>query len=82
MREVLLLPGGGVEGLESDEEAIMRELQEELGATVKHILPIGVVVQYRTHLGRRYIVRGYTAELDSANGPKNPQNAGDANFVE
>ena len=32
-----LLPGGGIDENESDDDAIVRELQEELGATVREI---------------------------------------------
>jgi 8-oxo-dGTP pyrophosphatase MutT (NUDIX family) len=76
-----LLPGGGIDAAESDLEAISRELQEELGATVTNIHKIGEVIQYRNLLGKRYIVKGYTAKLESIDGPTNPQDIGESQFA-
>lgn len=76
-----LLPGGGVDPGETDNEAITRELQEELGVTVRDIHEVGTVVQYRNLLGKKYIIHGYTAALDSANGIINPQDDGEAQFI-
>jgi 8-oxo-dGTP diphosphatase len=76
-----LLPGGGIEPNESDQEAIARELQEELGATVKDTQYIGTVVQYRSLLGRKYVINGYTASLDTIGGLTNPQNEREAQFT-
>ena len=63
-----LLPGGGIDPGESDHDAITRELQEELGVTVKHIQEIGTVVQYRNLLDKKYLINGYTALLDTTGG--------------
>lgn len=76
-----LLPGGGVDDGESDNDAIARELQEELGVTVKDVHEIGTVVQYRNFLKRKYIINGYAAELDSMGGITSPQDDGEAQFV-
>lgn len=76
-----LLPGGGVDPGESEAEAIARELQEELGATVKDIREIGIIVQYRSLIKKKYIINGYTASLESIGGPTNPQNEGEARFT-
>lgn len=76
-----LLPGGGIEPSESEEEAIARELQEELGTTVKDIQAIGTAVQYRSLLSRKYVVNGYTASLDTIGGLTNPQNEREAQFT-
>lgn len=77
-----LLPGGGVDNLESNHDAISRELQEELGVTVKDIEEIGTVIQYRNFLNKKYIINGYTATLASAKGLTNPQDEGEAQFTE
>lgn len=77
-----LLPGGGVNRGESDNDAILRELQEELGATVKDIEEIGTVIQYRNFLDKKYIINGYIATLVSIGGTTNPQDEGEAQFNE
>lgn len=76
-----LLPGGGVDDGESDDVAIARELQEELGITVKDTHKIGTVIQYRNLLSKKYIVNGYVATLDTTGGVTNPQDDGEAQFV-
>lgn len=42
------LPGGGVEQGESLEEAVLREIKEEVGCDAKINSLIGVVIEYRT----------------------------------
>lgn len=76
-----LLPGGGIDSGESDQDAIVRELQEEIGVTVKDVQEIGTVVQYRNLIDRKYLINGYTAELETTGGPTNPQNEGEAQFI-
>ena len=76
-----LLPGGGVDINETDQDAIERELQEELGVTVKNVQEIGTVVQYRNLLDKRYLVNGYTAELKTSGGLTNPQDKGETQFT-
>lgn len=77
-----LLPGGGIDDGESDLDAIARELQEELGVTVKNVQEVGTVVQYRNFLNKKYIINGYTATLDSIGGLTSPQDEGEAQFTE
>jgi 8-oxo-dGTP pyrophosphatase MutT (NUDIX family) len=77
-----LLPGGGKDENESDNEAIAREIQEELGATVRDVKEIGSVVQYRNFLSRRYVINGYVAKLASGGGATNPQDEGEAQFTQ
>ena len=76
-----LLPGGGIEPGESDQDAVTRELQEELGVTVKDIQEIGTVVQYRNLLEKKYLINGYTADLESTGGLTDPQDEGEAQFT-
>ncbi len=56
------LVGGGVEGEETDEEAIARECMEEAGATVKILKYLGEVVAYRDAIKKKYVVRGYVCK--------------------
>jgi len=76
-----LLPGGGIDPGESDQDAITRELQEELGVTVTDVQEIGTVVQYRNLLEKKYLINGYAAELETSGGLTNPQDEGDAQFT-
>lgn len=76
-----LLPGGGINDNESDIDAISRELQEELGATVRDIHEVGYIIQYRSILGKKYIVRGYSATLRTIDGPTSPQDIGESQFT-
>ena len=41
------LPGGGVDAVETVEEAAKREVQEEVGCDCEIIRPIGIVIEYR-----------------------------------
>ena len=60
------LPGGGLEGEESHEEGLIRELREELGWEIRVGTYLGKGVQYTTlsPRGRYYRLEGhfYTAE--------------------
>ena len=75
-----LLPGGGIEPGETNEEALKRELREELGATVSNIQEIGEVVQYREFIQKKYIIYGYAAELEAFTTSPSPQDEGEAQF--
>lgn len=76
-----LLPGGGIDPGESDRDAITRELQEELGVTVKDVQEIGTVVQYRNLLDKKYLINGYVATLETTGGLTDPQDEGEAHFT-
>jgi len=76
-----LLPGGGVDDGETNEQAITRELLEELGVTVRDVREIGQVTQYRNFLGKEYKVYGYTAQFEGFSASLAPQDAGEAAFT-
>ncbi len=44
------LPGGGIEGRETIQAALHREVKEETGCQIKEICPIGVIIEYRSRL--------------------------------
>lgn len=77
-----LLPGGGIDKNETDNDAIARELHEELGTTVRDVEEIGSVVQYRNFLNKRYIINGYVATLTLGGGSTNSQDEGEAQFTQ
>lgn len=76
-----LLPGGGVDDGERDIDAIKRELEEELGASVENIHSIGTVIQYRNLLSRKYLVKGYLVDFVAFSGETKPQDKGEAAFM-
>lgn len=49
--------------------------------TVRDIHEVGTVVQYHNLLGKKYIINGYIATLDTINGLTNPQDDGEAQFA-
>ena len=59
-----LLPGGDVQPGETNIQAIERELREGFGSTVTNIQEIGEVVQYREFIQTKYIIQGYSVELE------------------
>ena len=76
-----LLPGGGVEYNEDNITALRRESIEELGITISEINEIGIVIQYRDLINRKYIIHGYTARFVDRLSKTNPQNQAEAEFT-
>lgn len=63
-----LLLGGGVEEGETVEQALYRECMEEAGIEVEIVKPLGIVIQYRDILKRKYEVYGFLARLVGGHG--------------
>ena len=58
------LPGGGVEHGESIEEALRREILEEVGCNIKIQKEIGLTIEYRSKLELIHISYGFIAKVD------------------
>jgi ADP-ribose pyrophosphatase YjhB (NUDIX family) len=76
-----LLPGGGVEENEDYLDALHGETMEELGVNIGDTKELGVVVQYRDFIVRKYIVKAYTAQFINNSGIASPQDEREAGFV-
>ncbi len=57
------LPGGGVDVGESIEEALKREVKEEVGCGCSIIRPIGITIEYRNKYKLLHISYCYVAEV-------------------
>jgi len=65
------LPGGGVEGAESDEESLKRECLEEIGCRVEIVSEIGRVLEHRDKIETDQESFCYLAKLSGKKGKPN-----------
>ncbi len=76
-RDYFETPGGGVEEKETLEEALKRELDEELGAEVEIIRPLLIIEDYYNLINRKNINYYYLCHLKSLHKPHLQEGEGD-----
>ena len=80
-RKFYKLPGGGIEAGESQQTALKRECQEEIGCNVEILDEIGTIVEYRKMFQIKQISHCYLAKLVGAKGkPKLTQEEKDEGY--
>ena len=62
------LPGGGIEGTESIEEALRREVSEEIGCTIRNIRELGIVEEFRNKFMLHQLSYCFLADLAGEKG--------------
>ncbi len=62
------LPGGGVEAGEDLEDALVRELREEIGCSVENLRELGIIEEYRNKFGQHQISHCFLADLSGEKG--------------
>ena len=69
------LPGGGVEGQETPEQAVIRECREEIACEVRVLRGLARTIEYRKRKKMLYDSTAYLAELVGEKGVPVPQDS-------
>ncbi len=62
------LPGGGIKEGESIEDALTRELSEEIGCAVHNVRELGIIEEFRNKFSLHQLSYGFLADLSGEKG--------------
>jgi 8-oxo-dGTP diphosphatase len=62
------LPGGGIEKGESTEDALRREISEEIGCSIVNVRELGIVEEFRNKFSLHQLSYCFFADLDGEKG--------------